>query len=816
MFYTVDLLSLRKNKKGRLPRCWIAATVMKNYRKMSKEEIISVQVDCACEDIIEGVTGHEGVIRLSLYLAAQLSYGAITIFRDQVNYLFEECLKLLSLPSLPKKKKSKKTKAVDETKDKEVENSAINLPKDESPHILYNELSGVDIEKTFEGFDQTDRHQLMEVDESEVIDEPLRLPSLGTIIHFSSIPHETDIGEFIKNFPTVQQSQTAEGDMDQRAPTESVVEDNDPPATPKRTSQEAADNIKLRTPAASVVEDDDTPATPKRKSYQQHDETPKKRKRISTTETVRSPSHRSVRRSLVNMIETESIQANTAQTGNLDLPMDESSQEVQMPENDQRFSPPTESTGTQQMANRENMGGVLVNPIIEISEVSTIVADETTNFVEPSGLLRPEQPIIRAASSAPENQVQDNEQVTDRPQIQQPTIDQESEFILPELNSTSATPSASRRRRKIVRDENKQIKIRYVSDSNALDNIYTRTKESSRPDTCGKIPANSLLLLPSVGLKIGSRGNRASCSWLATILELFLNNIEKPCTNELDFEQLPHRDNFINKRPRGSGIQGMESTVEPRSKTPVLGPCSPSHSQRQIDQQLMPPPLAPASLVHSHEYSSPRPPRGFPESMEPTLAVSPRQVRQRSQPSAIEPDVPQTNAALPTDESVIPPEADQAGVEAEAPYGDMPMPINEPVVEPPEAGVVEVQTKPPNTVAAMSEESFLAGVRWQRLTKSAQNETEDTLLQSTPELFITPDEFHELLRKLWEVMMEFGEPPRLSFDDVFIKGEISVLEVLRYFKYLFEFEQKQILRIEEVSLFENYICKLEEIEVDEN
>lgn len=120
--------------------------------------------------------------------------------------------------------------------------------------------------------------------------------------------------------------------------------------------------------------------------------------------------------------------------------------------------------------------------------------------------------------------------------------------------------------------------------------------------------------------------------------------------------------------------------------------------------------------------------RGFPETMESGLAASPRQARQHSQPSTIEPEemqaelgVPPAEAALPTSDSVQPPEADQAEVEAEALQADMPMPINVPV-HPSEAD--EVQNEPPSAVAAISDESFLAGVRWQRQTESAQIETE--------------------------------------------------------------------------------------------
>lgn len=87
-----------------------------------------------------------------------------------------------------------------------------------------------------------------------------------------------------------------------------------------------------------------------------------------------------------------------------------------MPENNQRFSPPTESTGTDHMAiNRKDID-VLVNPIIEVTEVSTTAADEPVDHVS-SGFLRPEQQINspvspRAASIAPEDQRQDNEHLT--------------------------------------------------------------------------------------------------------------------------------------------------------------------------------------------------------------------------------------------------------------------------------------------------------------------------------------------------------------------------------------------------------------------
>lgn len=51
MFYSVDLLRIRGSKKGRLPKCWIAATIKefvgREKTKIDKQEIIKFDIEAA-------------------------------------------------------------------------------------------------------------------------------------------------------------------------------------------------------------------------------------------------------------------------------------------------------------------------------------------------------------------------------------------------------------------------------------------------------------------------------------------------------------------------------------------------------------------------------------------------------------------------------------------------------------------------------------------------------------------------------------------------------------------------------------------------
>jgi hypothetical protein len=51
MFYSVDLLRIRKNRKGRIPACWLAATIKEfvgtGIHKLSKADLERLDVEAA-------------------------------------------------------------------------------------------------------------------------------------------------------------------------------------------------------------------------------------------------------------------------------------------------------------------------------------------------------------------------------------------------------------------------------------------------------------------------------------------------------------------------------------------------------------------------------------------------------------------------------------------------------------------------------------------------------------------------------------------------------------------------------------------------
>ncbi|OAD58128.1 Meiotic recombination protein REC8 like protein [Eufriesea mexicana] len=88
MFYSSELLSLRR--KGKLARCWLAATFSeKMFKKVCKPALIKkINVTLICEDILSTIEIRNGKNygRFSLYLSSQLMYGATRILFYQTKF----------------------------------------------------------------------------------------------------------------------------------------------------------------------------------------------------------------------------------------------------------------------------------------------------------------------------------------------------------------------------------------------------------------------------------------------------------------------------------------------------------------------------------------------------------------------------------------------------------------------------------------------------------------------------------------------------------------------------------------------------------
>uniref|UniRef100_A0A914XF19 Rad21/Rec8-like protein N-terminal domain-containing protein n=1 Tax=Plectus sambesii TaxID=2011161 RepID=A0A914XF19_9BILA len=88
MFYSVDALNSRN---GRFRLIWRAATATR--KKLSKRECMEVSVRETCEELLHCIpTSRPSAIqaktKYSLYLLAQLLYGTVIIFREQMDFFF--------------------------------------------------------------------------------------------------------------------------------------------------------------------------------------------------------------------------------------------------------------------------------------------------------------------------------------------------------------------------------------------------------------------------------------------------------------------------------------------------------------------------------------------------------------------------------------------------------------------------------------------------------------------------------------------------------------------------------------------------------
>ncbi|XP_076637186.1 uncharacterized protein LOC143349661 [Colletes latitarsis] len=96
MFYSADLLSLRR--RGKLARCWLAATVSETIFKKTcrPTSITKIDVTILCGEILSTVqvTDSDNYSRFSLYLSSQLMYGATKIRFYQTKLLQDDVFSL--------------------------------------------------------------------------------------------------------------------------------------------------------------------------------------------------------------------------------------------------------------------------------------------------------------------------------------------------------------------------------------------------------------------------------------------------------------------------------------------------------------------------------------------------------------------------------------------------------------------------------------------------------------------------------------------------------------------------------------------------
>ncbi|XP_068981916.1 meiotic recombination protein REC8 homolog [Bombus flavifrons] len=88
MFYSTELLSLRR--KGKLAKCWLAATFSEKMFKETCRPILikKINIVLTCEEILSTIEMRSGrnYGRFSLYLSSQLMYGAAKILLYQTKY----------------------------------------------------------------------------------------------------------------------------------------------------------------------------------------------------------------------------------------------------------------------------------------------------------------------------------------------------------------------------------------------------------------------------------------------------------------------------------------------------------------------------------------------------------------------------------------------------------------------------------------------------------------------------------------------------------------------------------------------------------
>ncbi|CAH8531525.1 unnamed protein product [Schistosoma margrebowiei] len=115
MFYSIDLLSAHRGKFGII---WLAATRVR--KQLSRKELNSVNIVTACNEITSYILG-ETQLRLSLYLASQLTFGICIIYREKTIVMLRDLQELsqkasvttsrsIDLPTCTKSRTKRKTR----------------------------------------------------------------------------------------------------------------------------------------------------------------------------------------------------------------------------------------------------------------------------------------------------------------------------------------------------------------------------------------------------------------------------------------------------------------------------------------------------------------------------------------------------------------------------------------------------------------------------------------------------------------------------------------------------------------------------------
>ncbi|CAL8093452.1 unnamed protein product [Calicophoron daubneyi] len=88
MFYSVELLSAHHGKFGLI---WLAATHMR--KTLTRRELNSVDIVDACNEVMSSILGRVK-IRMSLYLASQLTFGLCIIYREKTKSVLRDLQEL--------------------------------------------------------------------------------------------------------------------------------------------------------------------------------------------------------------------------------------------------------------------------------------------------------------------------------------------------------------------------------------------------------------------------------------------------------------------------------------------------------------------------------------------------------------------------------------------------------------------------------------------------------------------------------------------------------------------------------------------------
>ncbi|XP_076666343.1 uncharacterized protein LOC143367953 [Andrena cerasifolii] len=270
MFYSVELLSFRR--KGKLARCWMAATISeKMFKKKCKPASIrKIDVSILCEEILSTIEIRDGRScgRFSLYLSSQLMYGATKLLFYQTklfqDYLFEINWTLLE---------------INRHRDEFNVASALDIP--DTPQI--NELFRI-VETP------TNLHLIAEEPYTSVVEHLMQHEmNFGALTSFEMEkfmlpgPKDSSLNE-IRRFAGDQSEEITEGSV--QVPLADITNlEFEIPETEKETRAAFARRNKRE--SLVVVEDQvnkSAPLTPKKRTLKSPAETPTKKSKISAEE----------------------------------------------------------------------------------------------------------------------------------------------------------------------------------------------------------------------------------------------------------------------------------------------------------------------------------------------------------------------------------------------------------------------------------------------------------------------------------------------------------------------------------------------------